>query len=531
MLDKSTDTLTRYYDEVPYDSHPFPQSAIEHLATSASLFGLSAPDITHARVLELGCASGGNLIPFASRFPQAMAVGIDLSGVQIALARATAERAGLKNIEFQALDIVQLDAVFGRFDYIVCHGVYSWVPAPVQEAILKICSELLTPDGVAYISYNTYPGWKAREIVRDAMLLRGGARQSPEEKLSFGRGMLEFLDRSAPPDSILKKAIEGTMPIIRNAAPSYLLHEFFEPVNSPCYFNDFLQRAGVHGLTYLAESESSSMFVRNYAEDVREPLMHKCGGSQVVMEQYLDFLVNRTFRQTLLVNADHADSIRYRLDSARLRAMSYAGRFPAVDGAPLRLDATEQQCTAPGKRTVTLRRPVHKAFAELLGSCFPAALDVDAIMDGVASRVQQSLDDVQQPVMEILEELVILGAIYMRKDRPDVASRVESHPRVLAANCSLFASLPHGERPLVACNQWHEEVGLSPLESFLLPLCDGTRSHDALESEVTVATRANQLLFSKNGQPVDAAEVEADSIRAELQSALNGLQQKGLFVS
>ena len=106
----------------------------------------------------------------------------------------------MPNVELRAFDIANIDASFGQFDYIVCHGVYSWVPPAVQEAILRVCSENLRPNGVAYVSYNVYPGWKAREIVRDAMILRGAPRDEPDEKLSYARGMLEFLEQSARPD-------------------------------------------------------------------------------------------------------------------------------------------------------------------------------------------------------------------------------------------------------------------------------------------------------------------------------------------
>jgi SAM-dependent methyltransferase len=248
-------------------------------------------------------------------------------------------QAGLSNIELKAFDIADIDASFGQFDYIVCHGVYSWVPGPVQEAILRICSQNLAPNGVAYVSYNVYPGWKAREIVRDAMILRGGPRDTPEEKLSYARGMLEFLEQSARADSVLKKTLEETMPIVRSASSSYLLHEFLEPCNAPCYFKEFVARAEARGLAYLCDAEPSTMFVQNYGDKVREPLLRECGGSQVLMEQYLDFLVNRTFRQTLLVKQANAASMRYRLDPARIGALEFAGVFAAEDGGAFTLDA------------------------------------------------------------------------------------------------------------------------------------------------------------------------------------------------
>jgi SAM-dependent methyltransferase len=190
------------------ETHPFPQSAPGHLAAIAHLFGLEVPDVSTARVLEIGCSAGGNLIPFAAWHPEARAVGIDLSQVQIDQGRRRVAALGLRNVELFQADIAQIDpAALGTFDLVVCHGVYSRVPEHVQQAILSAFRAALAPDGIGYHSYNVYPCWKAREIVRDAMLLRGGAMTSPQEKVSYARGMIDFLEEVAPADSVLAKAL------------------------------------------------------------------------------------------------------------------------------------------------------------------------------------------------------------------------------------------------------------------------------------------------------------------------------------
>ena len=125
MPDNLTTAITKYYDAVPYDSHPFPQSAAEHLEALAYLFGLEAAPPAGASVLELGCAAGGNLIPFAARHPGGSALGVDVSPVQVAQGAAAIGHAGLGNVELRAFDINDIDASFGKFDYIICHGVYS----------------------------------------------------------------------------------------------------------------------------------------------------------------------------------------------------------------------------------------------------------------------------------------------------------------------------------------------------------------------------------------------------------------------
>ena len=530
-LDSSTppSLATNYYDVVPYDSHPFPQSTIEHLEALAFLFGLAAPAPAKARVLELGCAAGGNLIPIAARHPGARVLGVDLSSVQIRQGQAAVDQAQLKNIELRALDITGIDASFGQFDYIICHGVYSWVPAPVQDAILRVCAQNLAPDGVAYVSYNVYPGWKAREIVRDAMILRGAPRDEPDEKLSYARGMLEFLEQSARPDSVLKKTLEENMPIVRNSGAYYLLHEFLEPHNTPCYFKEFAARASVHGLNYLADAEPSTMFVQNYGEKVRDPLMRECGGSQIMMEQYLDFLVNRTFRQTLLVKQERAAQIRYRLDVDRIRALEYAGVFSAVDGGVLTLDAREQPCNAIRNQKVTLRQPVHKAVAQVLDERYPASMPTDALIAAVSARTGEPRAAVDPMVMAMLEELVILGAVRIRRTPPQASVEVSALPRASAVQRRSPALALSAGPTALACNQWHELVGLSLLERCLLPLLDGEHSHEALAEHLAAEARAGRLRFIKDEKPLtDEADLR-EFTKQQVALALRDLRRKALL--
>ena len=531
MPDSVTSQLSNYYDEVPYESHPFPQTAAEHLEAIAFLFGLDVPPPATARVLELGCASGGNLIPLAARFPEATVVGVDLSAVQTRQGQAAVDRAGLSNLRLRQFDIAAIDEAFGQFDYIICHGVYSWVPAAVQEAILRVCSRNLAPQGVAYISYNVHPGWKSREIVRDAMILRGGPRDEPGEKLSYARGMLEFLDQSARPGSVLKATLEEMMPVVRSASPSYLMHEFLEPCNSPCYFKEFVARANQAGLAYFADAEPATMFVQNYGEQVRAPLLRECGGSQVMMEQYLDFLVNRSFRQSLLVRQERASQIRYRLDPDRLRQLEYAGVFFAEDGGALTLDAREQPCHALRNLKVTLRLPVHKAVALVLDERYPASVGVDALITSVAERTGEPRAQVDAFVMAMLEELLILGAVRIRRAPVDAAAHVAEFPRALASVRSApdlaLASGPQAQ----ACNQWHEQVPLSVIERCLLPLLDGGHSHQALADFLADEARAERLRFIKDDQPLTDEEALRDFTRQQVALALKDLRRKGLLTA
>ena len=128
----------------------------------AKIYGLDPVAPNKARVLELGASCGGNIIPQAMYYPTATFTGIDLSGVQVEHGKEIIESIGLTNVTLLEKNIMDVDKSFGTFDYIIVHGIWSWVPDMVKDKILDICSENLSSRGIAYVSlqYCT-PGWKA----------------------------------------------------------------------------------------------------------------------------------------------------------------------------------------------------------------------------------------------------------------------------------------------------------------------------------------------------------------------------------
>src|SRR5260370_37085826 len=141
------------YEEIPYSSNPFSYTHPDNLATVGMLMGMTPPSVERCRVLELGCAGGGNLIPMALALPESQFLGIDLSPRQIAMGQEVIDTLGLTNIKLRSMSIMDVKDDDGPYDYIICHGVYSWVPAEVQDKILTICNRNLGPTGVAYVSY------------------------------------------------------------------------------------------------------------------------------------------------------------------------------------------------------------------------------------------------------------------------------------------------------------------------------------------------------------------------------------------
>ncbi|MCA9195015.1 MAG: class I SAM-dependent methyltransferase [Planctomycetales bacterium] len=160
------------YDQIPYPSLPIQRTHPSHLAAVARLFGMLPTSPKNCRVLELGCAAGNNLLLLASHYPKSEFVGVDSSVTQIEEGLAAVNELRLENISLEAMDLLDIDESFGAFDYVICHGVFSWVPHSTQTGILEIGRRCLAPNGVFFISYNTYPGWHMRRAVRDMILVR-----------------------------------------------------------------------------------------------------------------------------------------------------------------------------------------------------------------------------------------------------------------------------------------------------------------------------------------------------------------------
>jgi methyltransferase-like protein/trans-aconitate methyltransferase len=510
-VDEAVDVVRAEYDAVPYESLAFPQSAPGHLAAIAHLLGLDVPDVSTARVLEIGCSSGGNLVPFAAQHPEARAVGIDLSQVHVDQGRQKVTALDLDNLELLQGDIAEIDLnARAPFDFVICHGVYSWVPDSVQDAILATTKSLLAPEGIAYISYNTYPGWKAKEIVRDAMLMRGGARGNPAEKLLFARGMIDFLEGVAQPDSVLSKALADFKETASTTQDYYLLHEYLETFNQPCYFLEMLQRAGDQGLGYLAEALPHIMFPAMYGPDVAGPLLEECGHSQVLVEQYLDFVVNRTFRQTLFVHADRAPQIQYRLNHDRYRHMHFAAQMPPL-GEVSRFDDSRQEYGQRPGFTMFAEDPKLKAALDVFNSHWPWTLSRQDLIDAVQKRLAEvgieveTSGDLETTVDGLLDFLIVYGQTSFRL-KP-VLGPSTSGPLCLDETARRMAELSRNDVTAFTFNAWHEPLVLSPIDRDVLPLLDGTRGRDELIEAVLEFARATNVVVERDGRTLtDAAE-------------------------
>ena len=291
------------YEDIPYFSKAYSQSSPNNLATLGTLFGMSTTPISESKILELGCSDGCNIIPHAINNPNSHYIGIDKSNKHIEHGMQHIKKLSLTNIKLLNASILDIDKSYGKFDYIICHGVLSWVPEHIRKKIFKIFKNHLSKNGIAYVSYNTLPGWNMVRSVRDMMNYHTKEINDEKEKISQSHAILNFVkDSISDQDSSYAKLINSELKILNNTSNSYLRHDHLEDNNKSYYFHEFMACANKEKLQYLSDASISSMYLGNMNTKVINSL--KDVKDIVKLEQYMDFIRNRRFRSTLLCHDD-----------------------------------------------------------------------------------------------------------------------------------------------------------------------------------------------------------------------------------
>lgn len=290
------------YDSIAYPNQPFRQTSPDIVAPIAAWHGLAPAPPSRCRMLEVACGAGGNLIPLAARYPESTFVGIDLAGTAIAQAQKDAAALELTNIEFRHQDLMEFPADRGgAFDYIAAHGFYSWVPAAVRAKFLDVCRTHLAPHGVAYVSYNAYPGCYLRNIWRDLMRFHTREMTDPAERVAQARGVMQLIAVSGGAGASVAALEMGRLQSVQS---SVLYHDDLSEIADPVYFLDFVKSAEPYGLQFLHEVPLADGRTESLPDSVRSILEPIRAKSRLLFEHYRDFVVMRRFRQTLLCRAE-----------------------------------------------------------------------------------------------------------------------------------------------------------------------------------------------------------------------------------
>jgi SAM-dependent methyltransferase/methyltransferase-like protein len=484
------------YEVIPYTDKSYSESHPDRLATIATLFGMKPPEVSHARVLEIGCGLGANIIPMAAALPEGSFLGIDSSERQVAEGRATIEAAGLKNVELGLMDIMDAGPELGTFDYIVCHGVFSWVAPAVQQKILSLVATHLAPDGVAYVSYNVYPGWHFRQIVRDAMFFHIDGEADHRQGLRKAREMLDFLVQfDSKPENYHMTMLREQRADLLHRDDGYLCHEFLDEVNQPLYYHQFLGRIAAEGLKAVADAVLS----RNacVAPGPLKAALDRMSDDPARREGYLDLLRGRSFRRTVLCL--QAVELLPRPSEAAVEglqaAMSVApGSLPRENWA-----GTTETFSGRGDEIVMLDHPVLQSAVRVLGEEYPRALPFADLWRAAMARLSDAglpVADYGAPVRRRLAAFLLEGYASGWVELHSHMGSVVREPGELPASTPLARHQARCGKHVT--NLRHKPVDLPRFDRHLLRLLDGSRTHgelvdalDALVSEGTLTIRGS----------------------------------------
>ena len=478
--------MSTVYDELPYPGQPLTETHPDRLATVATLFGMTPAPVDRCRVLELGCGDAANLAPMAFALPHSSFTGIDLAGSAIARGQQLAGQVGLTNLHLQQLDLLEFDATFGEFDYIIAHGLYSWVPPQARERILEICRSHLAPNGVAYISYNTYPGGHLRDAIRKMMQFHVRDVTGLQEKCSRARELLEFLVETHAEEDIYHSFLRSELQSFLERRPPHYFHDELNEFNNRFYFHEFVNDVSRYGLQYISEARVLSNQVATLPPDAVEKMRALCQDDELIRQQYVDFVKLRNFRKSLLCHSKV--TLQRRLDTSRVQLMLVASLAKPASAEPDISSAASEQFHFSGGGNISTNHPLAKAAMLHLGRVWPAVIPFSNLLDVARSlsgrdsvSASVRLEDDSAWLSDMLLKLYTAGFAELHVYVPGGSTVVSEKP---VASALARAQLRMGN---AVTNLRHAPISVDDNSGrILLSLLDGTRDRTHLLAEMNL---------------------------------------------
>lgn len=475
------------YDDVPYGSFPVSASHPDRLYSMASLFGQKPVLPDNARILEIGCAGGGNLLPLASLFPNATCVGVELSQVQCDYGTKAIEYTRFKNVTIQQGSVTEIGPELGEFDYILCHGVYSWVPDFVREAILRVCSQNLSPNGVAYVSYNVMPGWYFKGMIRGMMLEHVKGIVEPFKRIGQARALLKFLvDANVNSHTTHAEFIRTEAALLQKLPDSYLMHEYLEEHNNAFYFRDFIREAMKHNLQFLGESSIASTWIGNFTRDAQKGLEPISDAIQ--RGHYTDCITGRTFRETYLMHADR--TVNRSINTENLQEVRFSAKMEYL-GAEKNSSSGSVLKRYKSKTGMTVQSndaTIQHAL-ECLTEDYPHSYSASEIVERLSKTLPKDLReklDVNHIAGNLIQG-VLAGWVEFRCLPDRLQLRGHKKPKVTDwARCQAQAGK-------YATNLRHEFINLSEINRQIIPILDGIKDKSEIVREVSFLIQSGLL--------------------------------------
>ncbi len=291
------------YDKYHFISKPSLERHLEKISCVSMLWGLNVSALNEACVLELGCGAGDNLIPMALSYQDSYFVGVDISHSQVKKGNENIKKLGLKNIiliekdfsKFALSDIKFEDKKkkIKEFDYIIMHGVFSWVSDKARRSALKIIKKYLSLNGVSYISFNSYPGCVFRDLLIKLLRKNDDSKKSLEDRVKNIRERLSFLEECLQDgSSFYSLGLKNEVMNVINLSDSFIVNEILNDEYRSFTLESFIKEIKKYGLYYLSDAS----YIRGFSESRKEENLKQ---NFEAYESYIDFIFPKITRGVL----------------------------------------------------------------------------------------------------------------------------------------------------------------------------------------------------------------------------------------
>ena len=510
------------YDSMPYPSKFFIQTHPDQIATLANFHGLKPAPPETCRVLELGCGNGSNLLSHAFNLPNASFVGIDISPKHIESANEFVETIGLKNVRFFEADLMTMNkSDFGEFDYIVAHGLISWIPEPVFDRVFSVYNELLSPNGIGYISFNAYPGCHYRDMVRNLMRFQTRDVSDPMEKVQTAISQLAFFTEHSTEPKVYKPILEHELQRHFEHEASDIFHDDLGDFYRPLYFHEFAAKLKENGLQYLSEAELRAMSSHDLPPETNEFLDKT--EDIVERQQYMDFFRGRLFRQSLICREDQL--INRETDTSVMDGFKIAGAIMAQTDDRKLTEQTPVKFVGRTGLGLEIDHPVAKTCLFHIGRIWGAGIGVLELLQTARQILEENGYESDDWETDLETAKTILFRIVQGTDLvqlhtflPDANQELSNKPKINEL-ARWQISVANNVTTLFGLNIGIEDS----VSKHLLFLLDGTRDRQQLIDELKV--------FIPEAEGVDNKQQLLEDLNPWVDSNLTQLAKLGLFSS
>lgn len=510
------------YDEVPYESFSYHHTHPQHLYTIGTLFNMDVPDFKTARVLELGCASGGNLFPIALQNPDAQVMGIDLSQAQIDEGQAHIEALGLDNVTLKQMDILDFPEDAGEFDYIICHGILSWVPEAVQGGIMRIFERHLADNGLAHVSYNCLPGWHNVRALREMMLFHTNRFSDPKEKIQQSRAFLNFIhDNTNAGNAAYKQIIDQERKTLNNTNDSYIFHDHLEDNNNQFYLHEINTMLQENGLQYVGDTNLNTMFVGNLSEEAVKAL-GALKDNIIQQEQYMDFINNRRFRNTIVCKK--GVKINRNINQDAYKDFYITANFKCADEKP-DINGTVNFVGPSGQSHFAANKKAANAlFLEMAQNANKAVKGRD-LVQSAAKKYKLDINEVEEQARTNMIRLYLSSFIKMRAQKSDTFDKIPSKPKAfkLARRQALHPGVS------IVTNMDGETVPVDMYGAFIMTLMDGTRTQEDVTDLFLAELEAKGESINKGNVPITDPKEKHEAAKTFVETVAKKLLENNLL--